>query len=74
MGTPECCPQVLSVSRQARSWEVQQRVRDAVASLAEDLFADMVKYRSWMMPLPRPAWLSRISFISPRSPSRPSPR
>ena len=36
MGTPECCPQVLSVSRQARSWEVQQRVRDAVASLAEE--------------------------------------
>ncbi|WP_160306946.1 DUF6262 family protein [Adlercreutzia caecimuris] len=36
MGTPECCPQVLSVSRQARSREVQQRVRDAVASLAEE--------------------------------------
>ena len=36
MGTLKCCPQVLSASRQARSQEVQQRVRDAVASLAEE--------------------------------------
>lgn len=36
MGTLKCCSHVLSASRQARSQEVQRRVRDAVASLVEE--------------------------------------